>query len=646
MAAGLPVDTVPDAQSARNALGMLLGVWFRQVCLATAMLLAAMQIAAAQPKRILLMHSFGPTFGPWNAISGRLREELRKQSSRPIDLYEASLQGERFTETPDHGPFLDYLRGLFEGRNLDLMVAMGAPAARFMLRYRANLFPSKPLLIAGADRRTFREGELTPSDTTVPVIIDPSLQIDDILRILPETTDIAVAIGDSPLERFWLTEIQRSFERFGTRVTFHWLNKLPAEDMVKRVLALPPRSAVYYATVRVDASGEPHEEDRVLSRLLQAGRSPVFTYIDTDFGRGIVGGPMLSSQEIAQQTAAVAVRLLDGESPEKIKVPTLAASTPKYDWRELGHWKISEEALPPGSIVQFRQPTVWQNYRWQILLLTAAILVQAAMIMVLLYEHRRRRVAEVAARTSMSELMHLNRIATAGELSASIAHEVNQPLTGISARASAAARWLAKEPPDIEKVRNMLREIINASDRAAEVVGSVRAMFKKDTKERSSVDINKLIRTVLEIARVELQRNGVEVQAALGEGVPTIECDPVQLQQVILNLVMNAIEAMQGVEPRLLRIESKFIEPHSVRVLVQDTGKGVDPMHLDRIFRPLVTTKERGMGMGLSICRSIVENHNGRIWVEAAAPRGAIFQFELPVKADEESGTLRHARLH
>jgi signal transduction histidine kinase len=128
--------------------------------------------------------------------------------------------------------------------------------------------------------------------------------------------------------------------------------------------------------------------------------------------------------------------------------------------------------------------------------------------------------------------------------------------------------------------------------------------------------------------------------------VPTIECDPVQLQQVILNLVMNAIEAMQVVEPRLLRIESKFIEPHSVRVLVQDTGKGVDPMHLDRIFRPLVTTKERGMGMGLSICRSIVENHNGRIWVEAAAPRGAIFQFELPVKADEESGTLRHARLH
>ncbi len=415
--------------------------------------------------------------------------------------------------------------------------------------------------------------------------------------------------------------------------------------MVKRALTLPPRSAIYYATVRVDANGEPQEEDRVLLRLVEAGRSPVFTFMDTYFGRGIVGGPMLPTQQIAQQAAAVAVRMLAGEPPANIKTAAVGASAPKYDWRELQRWKISEALLPPDSVVQFRQPTIWQSYRWQILLLTAAILVQAAMIMVLLYEHRRRRVAEIAARTSMSELMHMNRIATAGELSASIAHEVNQPLTGISARASAAARWLAKEPPDIEKVRNMLREIINASDRAAEVVGSVRAMFKKDSKERPSVDINKLIRTVLEIVRVELQKNGVELQTALDEGLPRVECDPVQLQQVILNLVMNAIEAMQTVEPRLLRIESKLIAPQSVRVLVQDTGKGVDPMQLDRIFRPLVTTKERGMGMGLSICRSIIESHHGRIWVEAAAPRGAIFQFELPMKADAEGMGLLPRRV-
>src|SRR3954467_15747286 len=251
---------------------MLLRVWLGRLCLVIAMLLSAIGFAAAQPKRILLLHTFGPTFGPWNAISGRLREELRKQSPYSVDLYEASLQGERFTDSPDQGPFLDYLHGLFEARGVDLMIAMGAPAARFMLKYRSNLFPSKPLLIAAAEERTFADGELTRNDAIVPVTIDPSIQLDDILRILPQTTDVAVAIGDSPLERFWLTEIQRSFERFGTRVTFHWLNKLPSEDMVKRVLALPPHSAIFYATVRVDASGEPQEEDRVLSRLLEASR--------------------------------------------------------------------------------------------------------------------------------------------------------------------------------------------------------------------------------------------------------------------------------------------------------------------------------------------------------------------------------------
>jgi signal transduction histidine kinase len=615
-------------------------VWIGRVCVAAAVLLGAMDFAAAQPKRILLMHSFGPTFGPWNVISARMREEIRKQSPYPIDFYETSLQGDRFGERQNEQPYREYLNGLFEGRDLDLILAMGAPAARFMLRNRARLFPSKPMLIAGADERTFRDSPLTPSDTAVSVTFDQSVQLANIFDVLPETTDIAIAIGDSPLEQFWVADLRRSFQRFESRVTLHWLNKLSAEDMVKRVLTLPPSSAIYYATVRIDASGEPQEEDRVLARLREAGRSPIFTYVDTDFGRGIVGGRMLSAQDVAHQSAAVAVRLLNGENPASIRIAALGLSAPKYDWRELKRWRISEASLPPGSSVQFRQPSVWENYRWQILLLSAAILVQAAMIMVLLYEHRRRRVAEVAARTSMSELMQMNRIATAGELSASIAHEVNQPLTGISARASAAVRWLAKDPPDIEKVRNMLRDIVSASDRAADIVGGVRAMFKKDSKERSAIDLNKLIRTVLEIVRVELQKNGVELQTALSEGVPTVECDPVQLQQVILNLVMNAIEAMQTVQPRVLRIESKLIAPHAVRVVVQDTGKGVDPLHLDRIFRPLVTTKERGMGMGLSICHSIIQSHGGRIWVEAAAPRGAIFQFELPTKADAELGIV------
>jgi C4-dicarboxylate-specific signal transduction histidine kinase len=230
----------------------------------------------------------------------------------------------------------------------------------------------------------------------------------------------------------------------------------------------------------------------------------------------------------------------------------------------------------------------------------------------------------------MSELTQMNRIATAGELSASIAHEVNQPLTGIATRAAAGLRWLAAETPDVEKARAALTQIVTASHRASDIITSVHAMFRKDTNERLPLDINRVILTVLSILRVELQKNDVQVRMELNHQLPAVEGDNVQLQQVILNLVMNAIESMQSMPRRELRIQSDLSKPDMVRVSIEDSGTGIDPSNLSRVFKPLFTTKSRGMGMGLSICHSIVESHHGRIWVSQGVHGGANFQFELP----------------
>jgi C4-dicarboxylate-specific signal transduction histidine kinase len=291
--------------------------------------------------------------------------------------------------------------------------------------------------------------------------------------------------------------------------------------------------------------------------------------------------------------------------------------------------------LPPGSEIRFRELTAWEQYRWQITLICAALLLQAALISWLIYEHRRRQRAEVQSRNAMTELIFMNRRAGAAQLSASIAHEVNQPLTGIAARASAALRWLSAETPNLEKVKAALEHIVTASHRAADIVTSVRAMFRKDTSERLPVDINGIILTVLAIVRIDLQKNDVELQTQLDERVSVVEGDKVQLQQVVLNLVMNAIEAMQSVRPRVLKVKSEQSKPEIVHVSFEDIGTGIDPSDLNRVFNPLFTTKERGMGMGLSICHSIIENHNGRIWVSPGVIRGSIFQFELPAKFDQ-----------
>jgi signal transduction histidine kinase len=243
---------------------------------------------------------------------------------------------------------------------------------------------------------------------------------------------------------------------------------------------------------------------------------------------------------------------------------------------------------------------------------------------------------------TMAELTHMNRVATAGVLAASIAHEINQPLTGIVVSASAARRWLALREPSIEEARDALDQIERDGHRAGEIITSLRGMFKKETQARTPIDINQLIFAVLAIVRHELQNHGVDLRTQLDESLPALEGDRVQLQQVVLNLVMNAIEAMQSAAPRTLSIRSCVSKPNVVHVAVEDTGTGIDPSNHDHIFNPMFTTKERGMGIGLSVCQSIIKSHNGRIWVTRATEKGSIFQFELPMNVGQGDQVRQH----
>jgi C4-dicarboxylate-specific signal transduction histidine kinase len=243
---------------------------------------------------------------------------------------------------------------------------------------------------------------------------------------------------------------------------------------------------------------------------------------------------------------------------------------------------------------------------------------------------------------TMAELTHMNRVATAGVLLASIAHEINQPLTGIAMAALAARRWLALREPNIGEARDALNQIESAGHRAGGIIASLRGMFKKETQARNLIDINKQILTVLAIVRHELQKHGVELRTELDGSLPALEGDRIQLQQVVLNLVMNAIEAMQSAAPRILSIRSCVSKPNFVHVAVEDTGTGIDPSNHNHIFNPMFTTKKRGMGIGLSICRSIIESHNGRIWVTRGIDKGSIFQFELPRNVGQGDQVRQH----
>jgi signal transduction histidine kinase len=235
-------------------------------------------------------------------------------------------------------------------------------------------------------------------------------------------------------------------------------------------------------------------------------------------------------------------------------------------------------------------------------------------------------------REALMALAHANRVTTMGQLTASITHEVNQPITAAVTYALAARRFLSADPPNFREADDALSLIVKEGNRAREVVGRVRALIKKLPAGKDAVAIDDAILEVIALTRAEAANNSVSVRTQFAEGLPRVQCDRVQLQQVILNLIINAIQSMSSVEDgnRELHISTVSIEPEGVRVGVRDTGSGLSPESLSRLFEPFYTTKPEGMGMGLSICRSIIEAHGGRLWATGCEPRGALFQFTIP----------------
>jgi C4-dicarboxylate-specific signal transduction histidine kinase len=252
--------------------------------------------------------------------------------------------------------------------------------------------------------------------------------------------------------------------------------------------------------------------------------------------------------------------------------------------------------------------------------------------------------AEQELRQAQTELAHISRVTTLGELTASITHEVNQPVAAVVANAAAGLGWLEAEPPNLDGVRATLDSIIEDAQRAGDIMHRIRALAKKAPLRMARFDVNDAVLDVIAVTRSELVRHGVSLQTQLATGLPLIEGDRIQLQQVILNLILNAVEAMSGIDngARELRISTGREGPIAVLVTVRDSGPGLDPQSVDRLFEAFYTTKPGGLGMGLAICRSIIQAHGGRLWAIANEPRGAVFQFTLPLERDE-TGPAEHA---
>jgi signal transduction histidine kinase len=354
---------------------------------------------AATPKRVLIIHSFGRDFAPYDTIASVFRTELARGSPDPIVLFEATLDAGRPITDEEERAFLDYLKARFAGLAPDLVVTIGPPAARFYLAHRDRLFPSIPLVMAALDERLARSAVLRATDAAIIGKVDLPRLFENIFQLLPDTTTIAVVVGASRLEQFWLKELQREAALFTGRASFQWLSDLSLEQMKERVASLPPRSAVLYTLLIVDAAGVPHERQDGLAALYAAANAPIFGLYENELGKGVVGGPYSSQRRRGEQIAAAAHRILRGATSTEPQINVTGFEPPVYDWRELRRWGIDSGRLPAGSEIRFRPPTMWEEHRGAIVAAITVIVLQAALITALLWQRLLRRRAEREARS-------------------------------------------------------------------------------------------------------------------------------------------------------------------------------------------------------------------------------------------------------
>ena len=587
---------------------------------------------AAETKRVLILHSFGVDFRPWGEYSRTIRSELFRQSPWPLDIKDHLLATARSSDENPEPPFIDYLNALEVKHSPDLIICIGAPAANFIQRHRDHLFPATPMILTAVEKRRVRYDSLTKNDTVIPVAHNFRAVFDNILRLLPNTKQVVVINGASPNEKFWRGELSWELKPYESRLKLLYFDDTPFVDVLKEASRLPPDTAIFWHLMNVDAAGVAYEGDIGLKKLFAVANAPIFSYDDGFFGGEIVGGPMYSVLESSEKTAAIAVRILSGERAGDIKTPPVLFATPKYDWRQLQRWKISESRLPPGSEILFREPTAWQRYSWQIALITAVILAQAGFISALLNAHRRRRLAEIQSAQRTKELAHVSRFATAGELTASIAHEINQPLGAILTNAETADAILKSPTPDIVELKDIVKDILHDDRRASEVIRRMRSLLKKAPFDPKKFDLNELVRETVDLLSAVAGGRKVELASFLAPIALPIVGDHIQLQQVIINLVVNAIDAMKDTptKDRIISIRTSRIE-NFAQLSVSDRGPGIPEDKLKEVFEPFFTSKAEGMGMGLSIARTIIEAHHGLISAKNRDHGGASFRIRLPL---------------
>jgi len=565
-------------------------------------------------------------------LDGAIRQALARPEVGQIEIFSEALDAFRFRGGDFEPQLVDFFERKYRDRAPSVVVALSEVALGFVMRHRDRLWPEAPVVFSSVPPE-FMAGIPVPAwSTGIYEGVDAAETLGFIARLQPKVRRIVVVTGVSEQDETVLAHVLKEAERYRSRFDIVVRRGTPISRLRDEVGALSSDTALLFTSVHRDAEGGVWVPREFLERLSAASSVPVYGLYSTYLGHGIIGGALHDFESEGRETGEIVLRVLQGASPSSIPLRTGSRPLLAVDAKVLQRFGIPVDRVPEGVERRFYTPPFWVLYRGRIFAVAVAFVLQTALLIALLVSRRQRRDAQADSRLRRRELAHAGRLSAVGELTASISHEINQPLGAILANAEVAEVLLESGPAQIDEVRQILADIRRDDLRASDVVRRVRRLVVDRDVAMKSVDLNDAVGAAIRMLEHEAGRRRVVLEKSFAPGLPRSRADEVAIQQVVINLALNGMDAMSEMpaDRRRLRVLTRA-ENGQIAVRVSDEGRGIAEQEQPRLFQPFFTTKEQGVGLGLSICRLIVEAHGGTLRGFNNPGAGATFEFELPI---------------